>query len=350
VPLNLSPRGFVYGDCGARHTRPVALLRFTASRRLLAYAVLACALLAGLGARAGSARAACVDVSAAYPGDGAAKNDVAVWMAGGAARAGLPPELPVMAALVESGLTNLQTGDGDAVGYFGMRLSIWNGGQYAGYATNPPLQLQWFVDQALKLVNGRAADESRWGDWIADVEQAPEQRRGLYQLQLGAARERIAAGCAAATPPGQPPPIVPSPDPTAPAPGGSAPTPAAGPTPPADTTAPSLTASAARRQLIFASHALTATATCPAETCSATLSARITGQGLAKARTLTGTPRTLAAGQRVRLRLAVGAALRRTARRAATRGHPLRAAIAVRVTDTHGNATTKTFRASLVLR
>jgi hypothetical protein len=328
-------------------------LRHTVSWRLVACAVVACALVAGLGARPEGARAACGDVAAAYPGDDAAKDDIAAWMAGGAARAGLPPEVSVMAALVESGLTNLQTGDNDALGYFGMRSGIWNRGKYAGYATNPPLQLQWFVDQALSLARGRAADESRWGEWIADVDQAPEQRRGLYQPQLSAARARIAAGCAGAgSPPDDGSPTDPggaSPDPPPTAPTASVPAPAAATPPADDTIAPTFTASAPKRQLVFASHVLTATASCPAEACSATLSARIAGAGLAEPRTLVGAPRTLAAGQRVRLRLAVGAALRRTARRAASRGHPLRAVIVLRVADAHGNATTETFRTSLVL-
>lgn len=72
-----------------------------------------------------------------------------------------------MAGLVESGLKNLQSGDRDAVGYFQMPLRIWNAGEYAGYATNPPLQLNWFIDQALSTENGRAADEYQWGEWIA---------------------------------------------------------------------------------------------------------------------------------------------------------------------------------------
>ena len=58
-------------------------------------------------------------------------------MAGGAAAAGLPAELPVMAALVDSGLVNLSAGDSDAVGYFQMRLGIWNTGEYEGYPETP---------------------------------------------------------------------------------------------------------------------------------------------------------------------------------------------------------------------
>ncbi len=42
-----------------------------------------------------------------YPGDGAPPEAIAAWMARDAQAAGLPPELPVMASLVESGLHNL---------------------------------------------------------------------------------------------------------------------------------------------------------------------------------------------------------------------------------------------------
>ena len=52
----------------------------------------------------------------AYPGDDASPRALAAWMAAHAARAGLPPELPVMAALTESGLRNLSYGDRDSVG------------------------------------------------------------------------------------------------------------------------------------------------------------------------------------------------------------------------------------------
>src|SRR5215217_8241763 len=42
------------------------------------------------------------DVASGYPGDGAPQEHVAAWMAAEAQRRGLPPELPVMASLVES--------------------------------------------------------------------------------------------------------------------------------------------------------------------------------------------------------------------------------------------------------
>jgi len=131
-----------------------------------------------------------------YPGDGASRQELAKWLAAGAARHGLPPELPVMAALVESGVRNLRFGHADSVGFFQMRVGIWNKGAYAGYPDRPELQLQWFIDQAVALKDKRIAagyagfgtDPARWGEWIADVERPAERYRGRYQQRLDEAR------------------------------------------------------------------------------------------------------------------------------------------------------------------
>jgi cell wall-associated NlpC family hydrolase len=126
----------------------------------------------------------------AYPGDDASARRLAHWMAAHAARAGLPPELPVMAALTESGLRNLSYGDRDSVGFFQMRTGIWNRGAYAGYAHDAALQIQWFIDQALAVRAAHAGDPafghdpSRWGEWVADIEQPAAAYRGRYQTQL----------------------------------------------------------------------------------------------------------------------------------------------------------------------
>ena len=111
-------------------------------------------------------------------------------MAGEAQRRGLPPELPVMAALVESGLQNLPGGDADSVGFFQMRASIWNSGPYAGYADRPELQLDWFLDHA-EQVGGRIGDSGGYGEWIANVERPAAQYRGRYQERLEEARELL---------------------------------------------------------------------------------------------------------------------------------------------------------------
>ena len=92
-----------------------------------------------------------------YPGNDASQQELAKWLAREAQKAGLPAELPVMAALVESGVRNLSFGDADSVGFFQMRVSIWNRGAYAGYPQNPGLQIKWFIDQAVALKNKRIA-------------------------------------------------------------------------------------------------------------------------------------------------------------------------------------------------
>jgi hypothetical protein len=137
-----------------------------------------------------------------YPGDGAPKEQVAVWMARMAQAAGLPPELPVMAALVESGLSNLDHGHADSLGFFQMRTSVWNQGEYAGYPESPELQVKWFIDQATALKRRRldeglttfGTDPAGYGEWIADVERPAEQYRGRYQGRLEQARELLRAG------------------------------------------------------------------------------------------------------------------------------------------------------------
>ena len=136
-------------------------------------------------------------VDAGYPGDDAPKEQIAAWMAKQAQARGLPPQLPVMAALVESGLQNLNHGDADSVGYFQMRLSIWNQGEYAGYADDPDKQLDWFLDTAERVKEQRVArnqsitDPDQFGEWIADVERPAEQYRGRYQLQLDEANRLL---------------------------------------------------------------------------------------------------------------------------------------------------------------
>ena len=168
----------------------------------------------------------------AYPGDDAPKEQIAAWMAGMAKDRGLPAQLPIMAGLVESGLKNLNFGDADSVGFFQMRVGIWNQGAYAGYPDKPELQMKWFLDQAeavkrQRLVAGKSVDDpNSFGEWIADVERPAEQYRGRYQLKLdeansllrsaapAAARRRAAAAPVAAPPTRPRPPPAPPPSAT----------------------------------------------------------------------------------------------------------------------------------------
>ena len=138
----------------------------------------------------------------ATPGDDAPSDTIAAWMATRARAAGLPPELPVMASLVESNLNNIPS-DGMTAGYFRISESIWNSGAYAGFANDPELQIKWFVDQALAAKTRRIADgdlffgidPSQYGEWIADVERPAEMFRGRYQLRLEEARLLMTSGC-----------------------------------------------------------------------------------------------------------------------------------------------------------
>jgi hypothetical protein len=105
-----------------------------------------------------------------------------------------------MASLVESGLRNLAFGDADSVGYFQMRLGIWDAGEYSGYLTRPELQLRWFLAHASAVRDARVAagdaafgeDPATWGEWIADVEQPYAGYRGRYQPRLDEARSLLA--------------------------------------------------------------------------------------------------------------------------------------------------------------
>ncbi len=141
-------------------------------------------------------------VSDAYPGDDAPKAELAAWMAKEAEKRGLPPQLPVMASLVESGLQNLNFGDADSVGFFQMRVSIHNNGDYAGYPDDPKKQIDWFLDNAEQVKAQRIAagkpidDPSQFGEWIADVERPAEQYRGRYQLRLEEANGLLAKAAA----------------------------------------------------------------------------------------------------------------------------------------------------------
>jgi hypothetical protein len=139
---------------------------------------------------------------AVYPGDGAEKPRIARWMGRAVAAHGLPHELPVMAALTESGLQNLR--GSSFSGYFGMSLAL-NRGDYRGFPRNPDLQVRWFTDTAMlvrqrRVAEGRpdpADDPTAYGSWIADVERPARQYRSRYQTHLDEARGLIANKCAA---------------------------------------------------------------------------------------------------------------------------------------------------------
>ena len=141
-----------------------------------------------------------------YPGDDAGQPAIAAWMAAEAQKRGLPPQLPVMASLVESGVRNLNYGDRDSVGFFQMRTEYWNSGPYAGYPDKPELQIKWFLDQAEKvkadrIANGESVtDPKQFGTWVADVEQCQGDLRFKYGEQLDKANELLQSHMTSAGP------------------------------------------------------------------------------------------------------------------------------------------------------
>ena len=245
-------------------------------------------------------------------------------MAAGAIRAGLPAELPVMAALPESELRNVPYGKDDSVGFFQMKLHIWNKGQYAGYLENPELQLKWFVDQALavnasRIADGQApygADSSQWGDWVADVE-VPGANIGQYQSHLDEAHGLIVLGCG-----------LPA--------GSGFPAPAA-----ADSKAPRLRLAGRRVQDPLRRGRIVIEAACPVEACVARAGGSIAGTRASKVHRIKSGARQIRRGGKVKLTLRVKPAARRAIRRALKERRRLRARVVVTATDASGNAAAK---------
>jgi len=276
----------------------------------------------------------------AYPGDGAAKDAIAQWMARGAMAAGLPGELPVMGALVESSLTNLPQADRDSAGYFQARVAIWNKPPYQDFPAHPELQLQWFIDLATQVRQTDLArgfdplgDETMWGSWIADVLTPAEQYRGRYQLRLAEARTLIGPACPQGAPPGGPQPV---------------PTPSGAPSS-VDTTAPLARLGGPRDQHPLRRGALLVDVTCPAEACTASATVALRLPGRAHALRLRAKPVVLGRGQKLTLRLALNGAARSAVRRALRAHRALKAKLLVTVADTLGNAATSSRTVRLAL-
>jgi hypothetical protein len=261
-----------------------------------------------------------------YPGDAAPKDAIATWMSQAAVARAVPGELPVMAALVESGLTNLAYGDADSAGYFQMRVPIWSR-DYPGFPENPELQIKWFLDQAeavraQRIAGGDPAygkDPSRYGEWIADVIRPPEQYRGRYQPRLEEARALIrVVSC-----PGLPA------DP--------------GPLPPgADRTPPALAVPVDGLKL--RRGGLDVGVGCPAEACTVGVSASVvvrtpTASRAARVYRLSSEPRQLAGGTRAKVRLRFTRQLRRAIAASLRAGYAVRAKLRVLAVDDAGNVT-----------
>jgi hypothetical protein len=298
-------------------------------RVLLALAGLVAALVVAAPARA-------CPLPETYPGDDAAKEQIAQWMAHGAIAAGLPGELPVMGALVSSGLRNLNYGDADDAGFFAMRKAIWDTGAYAGFPDHPELQLQWFVDQATAvrkqwIADGRAdptGDEHMWGEWVADVERPAAEFRGRYQLRLDEARQLIGPPCQPASSGGG-------------SQGGTSGGGTSQPGSTTDTVAPAVRVGGSSSQRALHRGAILLTVACPAESCVTSAAATVAVPGVRRAFRVTSRPRSLGAGQTGVVRVTLGARLRAAALRALRAHRAVRARVAVTTTDAAGNRTVK---------
>jgi hypothetical protein len=241
---------------------------------------------------------------ALYPGDDAAKERLARWMARAAAERGLPHELPVMAAIAESGLRNLR-GE-DYHGFFGMHESL-NAGEYRGFPRNPQLQVNWFLDSASAVRQRRVAearpdpakDERAFGTWIADVERPAPQNRSGYQPHLGEARELIAGKCAA-----------PASD---------------------DTTPPRFLSRIAARQHPLAAGGIVVSVSCPDHDCLAGAAASSAGR----------TRRAAAMAPARRGYTVLSVAVPRESRRALRAGRSVRAEVTVCAADAAANVSTR---------
>jgi len=241
---------------------------------------------------------------ALYPGDSAPKERLARWMARAAAERGLPHELPVMAAIAESGLRNLR---GDSYyGFFGMHKSL-NSGEYRGFPRRPELQVKWFNDTASSVRQrlvaetrpDPAADPSSFGQWIADVERPAAENRSGYQPHLEEARRLVAGKCA--------PPVH------------------------DDVTPPPLSARIGARQHPRATGGIVVSVRCPEQDCLVGASATIGDQ----------TRRATAREPAARGSSVISVAVPRAGRRVLRTGRSVRAHVTVCAADTAANASTR---------
>ena len=147
-----------------------------------------------------------------YPGDDATKAQLAAWMGREAEKRGLPEAAAGHGLARRVRRQEPHFGDADSVGFFQMRVGIWNKGEYAGFPEKPELQVKWFLDQAEAVKKQRIAagksvtDPNQFGDWIADVERPAEQYRGRYGLRLGEANGLLGQAGSRRRPPRPPPP------------------------------------------------------------------------------------------------------------------------------------------------
>jgi len=126
------------------------------------------------------------------------RSQVAKWLAGLASEQGLPPELPVMAALQESNLDNSVVGDnGKAVGLFQIWPHHIPKGSKGDPRRDPNWQAKWFLSTA-KTVQAKygytVGATGRYGEWCANIELPAAVNRSKYQPRLAEARSLIGGG------------------------------------------------------------------------------------------------------------------------------------------------------------
>ena len=155
-----------------------------------------------------------------YPGDDAPKEQIAAWMAARPRSAACPSSCRSWPRSSSPGVKNLNFGDADSVGFFQMRVGIWNKGEYAGFPDKPELQVKWFLDQAeaVKKQRDRRGQVGRRPEPVRRLDRrrrapgravprplpAPPRRGARPAGQAGDAPPAAPAAAAAAPAPGAP--------------------------------------------------------------------------------------------------------------------------------------------------
>ena len=111
-----------------------------------------------------------------------------------------------MASLVESGMKNLNFGDADSVGFFQMRVGIWNQGEYAGYPDKPELQVKWFLDNAEQVKKQRrgGGQADRRPELLRRVDRRRRAARRAVPLPLPGRSSRRPRTCSPSARPRRP--------------------------------------------------------------------------------------------------------------------------------------------------
>lgn len=132
--------------------------------------------------------------STTYPGNSAGKKAIARWMGARAEAAGLPPELPVMAALAESQMRFNAIGDsGSAVGYFQIHPDrAKDDGFDPNDRTSAEMQIRWFIQEAnQRKAKWASKGPESYHKWIQDIEVSGNPSGSQYAAQYTTARKLL---------------------------------------------------------------------------------------------------------------------------------------------------------------